>query len=330
LKIEFFYRGVIRGMWVFALKYAMDGEWLLSSTSTGQLTCWNLHDAVKLVSELENNDNNKHCVSAVQVQAHSNPIYTMAVLKDIVVTGSDEEIRVWREPWNSMKSHAEFKIPQIEGSRGSLSALAETNGVSISHNGTILTAAAGDGNAYYWDIETQKLIGKLTGHTDYLHAVATYGDNLVATGSEDGTCKLWDSRTDECICTFEGGDIVSAVAFSPDGNWLAIGGAENRLGSITMGHVGSKVVTRRNARANSGRVQSLTYSGDNLVLGGDGSVVEFWSRTAETHFVDIPTSNSTLFAIEYDSTGGLIASAGSSRIIDVFSADRSHIMSLSV
>ncbi len=48
--------------------------------------------------------------------------------------------------------------------------------------------------------------------------------------SFDGTSRLWNSATGECLCTFhDHKSNVYALAFSPDGRHLATGGADGWL-----------------------------------------------------------------------------------------------------
>ncbi|MEH2232070.1 MAG: hypothetical protein V7K71_21010 [Nostoc sp.] len=46
---------------------------------------------------------------------------------------------------------------------------------------------------------------------------------ILASGSEDKTIKLWEIATGKEICTLSLFDSVNSVAFTPDGNWLAAG-----------------------------------------------------------------------------------------------------------
>ena len=60
-------------------------------------------------------------------------------------------------------------------------------------------------------------------------AISPDGSRL-ATSSEDGTVKLWDSQTGQEVLTLRGHtDIVPSVAFSPDGTQLATAGVDGTV-----------------------------------------------------------------------------------------------------
>ncbi|CAD7691085.1 unnamed protein product [Nyctereutes procyonoides] len=55
------------------------------------------------------------------------------------------------------------------------------------------------------------------GHTDYLHTVTVCSDgSLCASGGKDGQAMLWDLNKGKWLSTPDGGDIISALYFSPD------------------------------------------------------------------------------------------------------------------
>lgn len=71
-------------------------------------------------------------------------------------------------------------------------------------------------------LQTGELIKTLSGHSDAVISVAISPDReTMASGSRDGTVKVWNLQTGECLCSLVG---CNPVAFSPDGQTLVTGG----------------------------------------------------------------------------------------------------------
>jgi hypothetical protein len=86
------------------------------------------------------------------------------------------------------------------------------------------------GEVILWDSETGRVIHTIRGHADRIFGVAFSADgHRLASGSRDGTVKVWNAATGQELNTFRhvprpGTDDKTAVhhvAFSPDGSLLA-------------------------------------------------------------------------------------------------------------
>ncbi|CAE7874804.1 PRPF19, partial [Symbiodinium sp. KB8] len=79
------------------------------------------------------------------------------------------------------------------------------------------------GPVQIWDIKEQKVVANLTGHEDAVKTLSFSGNGYhLATGSEDGTVKLWDLRKPLNIQTLQLSAPVNSVAFDSTGQYLSV------------------------------------------------------------------------------------------------------------
>jgi WD40 repeat protein len=239
-------------------------------------------------------------------QLHDCEIFSMCLLSDsVLLTGGDDCIKAWKIdsllPGPGREAPRPIHVlvpPQIEVGRGARLPVAETNGLAVNDSRSAFYSACGDGRAYCWDSSTFKLRAKLEGHTNYLHCVACQGDNAVATGSEDGTVRIWDARDpnepEELVSSGPAPSgarpsWIGAVDIDESGQWVAAGGGGRCVG---MWHLPSRKLVAN--MPTCGAVHALKFCGDKLVSGGAEPAIYLWSRSGvffarDYSFVDCGT-----------------------------------------
>ncbi|XP_055429837.1 U5 small nuclear ribonucleoprotein 40 kDa protein isoform X3 [Bubalus kerabau] len=101
-------------------------------------------------------------------------------------------------------------------------------------DGSMLFSASTDKTVAVWDSETGERVKRLKGHTSFVNSCypARRGPQLVCTGSDDGTVKLWDIRKKAAIQTFQNTYQVLAVTFNDTSDQIISGGIDNDIKTL--------------------------------------------------------------------------------------------------
>jgi len=109
---------------------------------------------------------------------------------------------------------------------------ANVNTISLSPDNQILASGSDDKTIRLWDLQTQKEISLLRGHTNFVKSVDFHPQdkNRLVSGGWDRTVRLWDLQTASLVQTLTAHqDKVNIVCFSPDGNLIASGSSDKTI-----------------------------------------------------------------------------------------------------
>ncbi|KAF6022729.1 hypothetical protein EB796_018975 [Bugula neritina] len=168
----------------------------------------------------------------------------------IASTGFDRQILLWNvygecENWMSMKGHT-----------GAVLSL------RFSTDDSTLFTCSTDKTVAKWDLETCERVKRFKGHQAFVNDVssARRGPQMLCSGSDDGTIKVWDSRQRAPVNTFQATYQVTSVTFSDTAEQVFSGGIDNDIKVWDL---------RKNAMVYKMRGHTDTLTG--LELSPDGS-----------------------------------------------------------
>jgi WD40 repeat protein len=194
------------------------------------------------------------------IKAHTRAVTSVSAGGGFVASGStDGKVLVW--------------TPRVDGMVKTLVAGAAVRSVSLSADGKVLASGGDDNATQLWDPSTGKVIRKLTGPTDWVTVVALSLDGkLVAAGSNDGRLWAWETSGKKLFDVLAQApvppktpmetNVVRALAFSPDGKEIALGGSDGKVYQFQA--ASGKLV--RALSGHTGAITGLAYHPGNAVL----------------------------------------------------------------
>ncbi|MFW9259081.1 caspase family protein [Nostoc sp. CALU 546] len=247
---------------IWSIAFSPDGTILASAGEDKTIRLWNVTTGEK-IKEIKDNQ----CV------------YSVAFTQDgkILVSAGDERIAIWNA--SSGNLHQEISI------------LNQVSSIAINKH-DILASACQDGTVILWDIKNVTHPAPLytwREHTKTVRCVVFNHDSTtVASGSEDGTIKLWKINSEKSFTTLNKSEIkqVWTLAFSKDGKILASGSSDEnpsgidehhniRLWNIENGECFRKLGAHKN------QLRAVSFCPQDkqsnlLVSGGDDHTIKIW------------------------------------------------------
>jgi phospholipase A-2-activating protein len=207
----------------------IDDKTLLSGSWDGTAKVWNIETA--------------ECIKTLEGNSHAVAIF-VAPNGNIITGSQDKTIRIWNK--NSYSLYKEW-----QGHDDIIRQFADFSPVGF-------VSCSNDSKVKIWTYEGE-LISELTGHTGFVFTVHTLPNNIIISGSDDRTLKLWK----DCIC-------VQTVQF-PATVWDI---KSNSLGDIVVAAEDYKIYLFTRDPSRAAKDKELLEYNNSLTSKGDGEQID--------------------------------------------------------
>ena len=230
----------------------------------------------------------------------------------------DVDIKIPQPPIYSIekaKGYTQLSLPEGAKARLGKGSLSGGNrGIAFSPNGDSL-AVASDIGIWIYDVETQREQTLITGHKRSVFSISFSPDgSLLASGSMDGTLKLWNVETNKNIATLEEGFVAYSpvgrvpIVFSSDGSLLASGGSRN---AIKLWDVNTKKnIATLNGHTDSISCVAFSPDGSLLASGAWDGTVKLWDIAEKKIFATLKTEEWLISSVAFSPDGAILVSGG--------------------
>ena len=194
--------------------------------------------------------------------------------------------------------------------------------LDISPDGSTLAVGLGAGEIYLCDLDSWTVSGNvLKGNNSSSAAVCFSPDGkLLASGSHDGTTKIWELASGNILKKFEFNELglwVKSVHFSPDGKQLA-SVAENY--TIKIFDVSSEKVLQKFV-GHAGKVLCVCFSSDGktLVSSSNDFSVRTWNADTGSQLQKLEGHEDWVKTVAISKDGSTIVSGSEDKMIRIWS-----------
>ncbi len=289
-----------------------DGGSVVAGTAAGEVWLWRVADRTALLA----------------VQGHTGLVHSVALSADgrlLASGGEDGRVRLWAAASGGRL------LTTLQGHTGAV------RSVGLSADGRLLVSGGFDGAVRLWEapfamVENDassawrtpeagdstaappgggRLLDTLQGDTGPVYRVALSADGrLVASGSWNGTIRLWEAITGRLLATLQAHTSgVWGLALSADGRLLASGGPD---GTVRLWETanGGTLLTKFQGHAGPAYGVALSSDGGLLVSGSVEGAIRLWDPTSGRPLATLQGHTGPAYSVALSPDGRLLASSG--------------------
>lgn len=167
----------------------------------------------------------------------------------------------------------------------------------------------------------------IAGHDQDVQSVAITPDGTkIASGSFDGTIKIWHLKTGELIQTLnahsEAGEIISSIAISPDGQTLVSSsnsyGENIKIWDLSTG----LLISTLKAQGVGVSVVAISPDSQLLASGGNDGSIKLWNLALGEELGTFSGHLGRVFSVAFSANGKFLASGGEDGSIHLWNLSR--------
>jgi|ERR1711974_42598 len=202
----------------------------------------------------------------MQLTGHGGKIYSTNFSPDgksLVSASFDKRIFLWNV-YGECENYA-----VLEGHKNAVLEAQYATG------GSQLVSCSADKSAMIWDIERLRRLRRLGEHDNYVNSCsASRESQLIVTGSDDATSKVWDQRVAGSIATLPNQWQVTSVCFNKNSDQIFTGGLDNdiKVWDFKM----KKIIYSLRGHVDTVTGLSLSPDGDYLLSNSMDNTLKMW------------------------------------------------------
>jgi WD40 repeat protein len=288
-----------------------DGSTIVSTSKDGAIKMWNIVEAER----------------GNAILGHGKFVYGVACHKDnerIASASWDGTARIW----NSRTGRELHRLVHGDGKPTIVSS------VAFHPDGKLLASVSRDDTLRLWDVDSGKQVHRFDapiGHWVDTRVAFSRDGSLVAVGDNGNRVRVWDVNTRaEYAVLADHKHIVRDLAFSPDGRYLATGGADLDCG-IRIWDVRKKELVRvlkptvKGKDGHEDTIYSLAFSPDGkcLASGSMDGTVRLWNTENWGESTSLKHA-ANVYGLAFTPDGTRLAAACSDRSIRLWHLETKH------